>query len=64
MADSWSKKVKKVLSTNGFTFLRHGSRKGHDVWSNGLINVSIPYDTPSKFTANAILRQAKIDYKF
>ncbi|WP_367185296.1 type II toxin-antitoxin system HicA family toxin [Rugamonas sp.] len=51
------------LRSKGFYFLRAG-KGSHEIWSNGQINVSVPFNCLSKHTANAILKAAGISPKF
>ena len=64
MAD-YGKKVRKVLSQNGCNFVRHG-RGDHDIWFSPISNSNITVDNriKSRHTANEILKQSGIDYKF
>ena len=55
------KKVLAVLGENGFWFLRHG--KGHDIWTNGFLKVSVPVNLRSRHTANGILKDARTGRK-
>lgn len=52
-----------VLKKQGFSLAR--SAKGsHEIWSKGSIKTTVPFNCPSRHTANAILKQAGIDHKF
>ena len=59
----YEKKVRAVLTEHGFRFFRHG-KGSHDIWSKEDIKVTVAYRIPSRYTANAILKQAGIDFKF
>ncbi len=61
----YEKKVRKILTQNGCTFERHG-KGDHDIWYSPITNRYITVDTKikSRFTANAVLKQSGIDYKF
>lgn len=61
----FEKKVRKLLSQNGCKFLRHG-KGDHDIWYSPITDRHITVDTKikSRHTANAILKQSGIDYKF
>lgn len=49
---------------------RHGyqhsgpGRGSHEIWSNGKHNQTVPFHCKSRHTANAIMKQAGIDFKF
>ncbi len=61
----YEKKVREILKQYCCTFVRR--RKGdHDIWYSPLSNRNITVDTKikSRHTANAILKQAGINYKF
>ena len=64
MAD-YEKKVRKVLSSNGFAFKRRG-KGDHDIWYNALSNCTVSVDgvIKSRHIANKIMKQAGINYKF
>jgi predicted RNA binding protein YcfA (HicA-like mRNA interferase family) len=51
-----------VLKQHGFLFLRQ--KGSHQIWSNGSIPVTVSTNCHSKFTANAIMKQAGISHKF
>jgi hypothetical protein len=61
----YEKKVRKILSQNGCMFARHG-KEDHDIWYSPITNCHITVDTKikSRHTANAILKQSGINYKF
>lgn len=61
----YEKKVRKILSQNGCTFQRRG-KGDHDIWYSPITDRHITVDTKikSRHTANAILKQSGIDYKF
>lgn len=61
----YEKKVRKILSKNGCMFARHG-KGDHDIWYSPITNCHITVDTKikSRHTANAILKQSGINYKF
>ena len=61
----YEKRVREILSQNGCCFLRHG-KGDHDVWKNPAINreAPVPVRIKSRHTANAILKQLGIAYKF
>lgn len=53
----------KILKDNGFSFLRAG-KGSHELWSKGSVAVSVPFNCASKYTANAICKDAGIKHKF
>lgn len=65
MAAVYGKSVRRILSENGCVFLRHG-KGDHEIWKNLSTGVSFTVDAEikSRHTANAIMKQAGIDYKF
>ena len=64
MAD-FEKKVRDILRQNGCLFVRHG-KGDHDIWYSPITNRPVTVDSKikSRFTANGILKEAGIDYKF
>ena len=64
MAD-FERKVRKVLSENGFVFKRRG-KGDHDVWHNPISNRTATVDgkIKSRHMANKIMKQAGIYHKF
>ena len=61
----YEKKVRDLLKKNNCSFVRHG-KGDHDIWFSPLSLRHIPVDTKikSRHTANAILKQSGIDFKF
>lgn len=61
----YEKKVRSVLKANNCFFVRHG-KGDHDIWFSPITNRHVTVDSKikSRFTANAILKQAGITYKF
>ena len=55
--------LKKILDS-GCTLVRHGAN--HDIWYSPIVNKNFPVDSKikSRHTANGILKQSGIDYKF
>lgn len=47
----------KILKREGFALLRQG-KGSHEIWSRGSVNVSVPCNCKSKWTANGILKDA------
>jgi predicted RNA binding protein YcfA (HicA-like mRNA interferase family) len=61
----YTKKVKKILSENGFQFVRRG-KGDHDIWYNADTKKSISVDGEIKLrtSANEILKDAGIGKRF
>ncbi len=61
----YEKKVRKILSQNGCSFQRRG-KGDHDIWYSPITNRHVTVDTKikSRHTANAIMKQSGINYKF
>lgn len=61
----YEKKVRKILAQNGCTFQRHG-KGDHDIWYSPITKRNITVDTriKSRHTANAIMSQSGISYRF
>ena len=59
------KRVRKILSQHGHSFVRH-AKGDHDIWFSPIsgINVTVDGKIKSRFTANAILKQSGIAYRF
>lgn len=61
----YEKKVRKMFIQNNCTFIRHG-KGDHDIWYSPITCRHITVDTKikSRHTANAILKQSGIDFRF
>ena len=61
----YEKKVREILKEKGCTFVRHG-RGDHDIWYSPLNkrNFTVDGRIKSRYTANAIMKQSGIDYRF
>lgn len=61
----YEKKVRNILSQNKCSFIRHG-KGDHDIWYSPITNRHVTVDTKikSRHTANTILKQSGIDYRF
>jgi hypothetical protein len=61
----YEKKVRVKLSEHGCTFQRHG-KGDHDIWYSPIAgrNITVDGKIPSRHTANAVMKQAGIDYHF
>ena len=58
----YEKKIIEFLKREGFSEERN-PRGSHVIWSNGVVEVSVPAKIRKRHTANGILRQAGIDTK-
>ena len=54
-----------ILSQNGCNFVRHG-KGDHNIWYSPITNRNFTVDSKikSRFTANAIMKQAGINHHF
>ena len=61
----YEKKVRKILKENGYSFLRQ-AKGDHEMWHNPILNKSVSVDgkIKSRHSANGILKEAGIKYKF
>jgi hypothetical protein len=61
----YEKAVRKILNDNGCTFVRHG-KGDHDIWYSPISKIRFTVDTKikSRHTANAIMKQSGLNYKF
>jgi len=61
----FEKKVRNVLVRHGCRFYRHG-KGDHDIWYSPITQRTFPVDgkIKSRYTANAIMKQAGIEYRF
>lgn len=61
----YEKKVRKILQDNNCSFVRRG-KGDHDIWYSPITKRHITVDTKikSRHTANAIMKQSGIDFKF
>jgi len=61
----YTKKVKQILSENGFKFLRHG-KGDHDIWYNPNTKKSIALDGKIKLrtSANELLKGVGLGKRF
>lgn len=60
--NGYYRQVTKLLKQHGFSFERP-AKGSHQVWGNGRRAVTVPFNCKSRFTANAILKEAGIDAK-
>jgi predicted RNA binding protein YcfA (HicA-like mRNA interferase family) len=62
--NGYEKEVKKILKQYGWKFIRAAS-VSHEYWGKeGCKAITVPHNCKSKFTANAIMKEAGINYKF
>jgi predicted RNA binding protein YcfA (HicA-like mRNA interferase family) len=62
--NGYEKEVKKILKQYGWKFIR-AAKGSHEYWGKeGCKAVTVPHNCKSKFTANAIMKEAGINYKF
>ena len=61
----YEKAVRKIPNDNGCTFVRHG-KGDHDIWYSPISKIRFTVDTKikSRHTANAIMKQSGLNYKF
>lgn len=61
----YEKKIRERLKDNGCSFVRHG-KGDHDIWYSPISNKNFTVDNKikSRYTANAILKQAGIKEHF
>lgn len=61
----YEKKVRDILSSYGCFFVRHG-KGDHDIWYSPITgkNITVDGKIKSRYTANAILKQAGIKERF
>ena len=61
----YEKRVREVLAQNRCVFVRRG-KGDHDIWYSPITGRNVTVDTriKSRHTANAIMKQSGIDYKF
>ena len=64
MAD-YEKKVRSILKEYGCTFVRHG-KGDHDIWYSPINgqNVTVDGKIKSRHSANGVLKEAGINFKF
>ena len=61
----FEKRVRDILKSNNCYFVRRG-KGDHDIWYSPITERNITVDTriKSRHTANAIMKQSGIDFKF
>jgi predicted RNA binding protein YcfA (HicA-like mRNA interferase family) len=62
---AYEKKVRDILQQNGCYFARRG-KGDHDIWYSPITKRNVTVDTKikSRHTANAVLAQSGINFKF
>lgn len=62
---NYNPQVISILNNNSCKFVRHG-KGDHDIWYSPITNRNFTVDSKikSRFTANAIMKQAGINYHF
>ena len=62
--NGFEKEVKKILARHNWCFLRSG-KGSHQYWGkDGMKPITVPKNCKSRHTANAIMKEAKINHKF
>ena len=61
----YEKKVRVILAEHGCKFVRHG-KGDHDIWYSPITNRNVTVDgkIKSRYTANEIMKQSGISYRF
>ena len=61
----YEKKVRKQLKRHGCAFVRHG-KGDHDIWYSPITECHVTVDSKikSRHTANAIMKQCGIPFRF
>jgi hypothetical protein len=61
----YEKKVREILSKNGYSFHHHG-KGDHDIWFSETTNRKVTVDSKikSRHMANQIMKEAEIHYHF
>lgn len=65
MTSSFTLEVKRILHAHDCRFVRHG-KGDHEIWFSPITKRNFPVDSKilSRHTANGIMKQAGIAYKF
>lgn len=61
--NGYYRQVIEQLRLRGYSLLRSG-KGSHELWSNGRRNQTVPFNCASRHTANEIMKQAGIAYRF
>lgn len=61
--NGYYKQITEALRKQGFSFMRKG-KGSHEIWGRGNVQTTVPFNCPSRHTANEIMKQAGIDHRF
>lgn len=61
--NGYYKQIIEALRKQGFSFVRSG-KGSHEIWGLGSVKTIVPFNCPSRHTANAIMKQVGIDHRF
>ena len=62
--NGYEKQIKAILTEHGWKLLRKG-KGSHEYWGkDGYSPVTVNHNCKSRYTANAIMKAAKISHKF
>lgn len=62
--NGYEKQVKDLLRKHGYEYFRSG-KGSHEIWKNSQgMFVTVNHNCKSRHTANSIMKEAGIDYKF
>jgi predicted RNA binding protein YcfA (HicA-like mRNA interferase family) len=61
--NGYYKQIIEVLMKHGFSLVRAG-KGSHEIWGKGSIVTIVPFNCPSRHTANAIMKQSGIKHRF
>ena len=61
--NGYYKQIIEALRKQGFSLVRTG-KGSHEIWGKGSITTTVPFNCPSRHTANAIMKQAGIQQRF
>jgi predicted RNA binding protein YcfA (HicA-like mRNA interferase family) len=60
--NGYYKQITQHLKNAGFLFLRSG-KGSHEIWAKAHLSVTVPTNCKSRYTANAIFKQAGLNCK-
>lgn len=55
--------IVEALRKQGFSLVRKG-KGSHEVWGRGSTRTIVPFNCPSRHTANEIMKQAGLEHRF
>lgn len=61
--NGYYKLVIEQLKKHGFSYLRQGNGS-HELWSNGKMTTTVPFNCASRHTANGIMKTCSISHRF